>query len=985
MTGRPGEPDPARDAGGALGASALLRLAGLPGAVWASAGNGPLFARAAALAEEARRVAVRAAALGDRLGTDLVPHPELPGAARGPVLALRRRLHAGTAPGPADTAVLATVAALGPALAADLTDLAARAATLAATRDDFAAAVAAEHERVGRLALGLLHTDTVLWNHLAGAAPRIVADFARRAAAGDPWHGKRLRKYTGYVWRVAARAAAKTTPRDWLGQLAALPLATPHRGAGGGRLLLPAAEAGALATSTMENVHLLWERLRATGPDAAGAATPLALTPLHHAAPGGVLRCAVVDTGADGARLRRIELRRTPVLDAVLALLATGPRPLAEIEQQLTARLRAPAGDCAPAAGDDRRQAATALRGFLLHLLRLGVLQVCAGPRHRHLDWAPAGRIRTPDVPPGISPVLAAQPAPGRTAHGAAPDQDATWFTDAYRLLDTTPDTVPGPAALERVTRGLRLAARLAALRAADRDPAGAATGRPPHPDLAGLGPEPRSVADLLTAPPAADPAPPDPDQQSGPGAENEPGAGNEPGAERGTATAKGTAAANGTAAGDRGARPRYEGWHPARTPGSGYARLLAHLADRLGAEHLDLDDALLDALGAPAAGPELLAAWPADCLLRPLGDPHGPVAVLETVSPAGVLDARFAEALDTRRTRPPGTQGRTAPSGAPDGYPNPAAYRAFLAAVERAADVRFVEVLVPPLDARAANAVRRPVLTRWCTGDPNTTLYYGSSRGDGSAAPGAVRHLPLDRITLRTDGPRVVAEADGVRVLPVHHATRTPAPPYDRLVRLLMSAAHPATRYVVQLGGLIGAFPGARRVPRLSVGGELVVSPAQWRIAADELWAPGAPEADKVVALALLRRSRRLPRFCFLRAAPGAKPVPVDLVALPALRTLERLRDAAPDGHLIAEEALPGPGRSPVRDALHHGAAVAAQLQLRVPCDAPPAELAARAAAALRDPTGPPAPGTGPQTSPDARTDGHPPGWNRTPRRGGS
>ncbi|MFK0293273.1 lantibiotic dehydratase [Streptomyces sp. NPDC090442] len=950
-----------------LGGTALLRLAGLPGEMWASAGNAPLFAHAADLADEGERQAARAGALGERLGAAVVPAPELPAAARGAVLALRRRLHAGFAPGSADDAVLATVAAVAPQLACELVELGEAAKRLGVARDRLVAGVAAERERVGRLALDLLHVDPVLRNHLAATAPRIAADFERRAAAGEPWHGKRLRKYSGYVWRVVARAAAKTTPRGWLGQLAAVPAGAPGGPAAGwgdsrpgapgaptsgaatlvGPFLEPSVRAGAFATTAMENVHLLWERLRTAEPVALGPATHLALTPLHSPMPTGLLRCAVVDTGPHCTRLRRVELRRTPVLDLVLAALAAGPRPLAEIEALLTVRLR-PAADGAQ--GDAHRRAVAALRGLLAHLLQLGVLQRCAAPRLRHPAWTPAALLRTADDDPRT-------PANGNRRHPAHPPyqgaqdaqvgQEATWFVDSYRAVDTALD----PVALARITRGLRFATRLSALRSADRPQAEAAdpNWQPPAEAL-GVGPTPRSVADLLTAT-SDDPAEP-----------------TEPTGDPATGHAT---------------RRRYTGWHPAQSADSGYARLLAHLAARLDEERIDLDDALLDAWDAPAAEPPLLADWPADCLVRPLTT-AGPVAVLESVSPAGVLDARFAEALHGLHA---------ARNGSPDpvthgGYPNPAAYRAFLTTVERAAGVRFVEVLVPPLAARAANAVRRPVLTNWCTGDPNLAMYYGSCGGAGVVGgPGGVppvRHLPLDRITLRSEGGGFVAEAGGVRILPVHHATRTPAPPYDRLTRLLMTATHPAARHMVQLGGLIGAFPAAGRVPRLSVGGDLVVSPAQWRVRGGEFWPTDAPEADKVTALAALRRARRLPRFCFARTTPAGKPVPVDLAALPALRTLERLRAAAPDGALIVEEALPEPGRSPVRDAVHHGAPVAAQLHLRVPYDARPEELAARAAAPLRDWLAAPSPRSRPQTSPDARSGGQSPGRNGTPSQGG-
>ncbi|MCP9963745.1 lantibiotic dehydratase family protein [Streptomyces somaliensis] len=264
----------------------------------------------------------------------------------------------------------------------------------------------------------------------------------------------------------------------------------------------------------------------------------------------------------------------------------------------------------------------------------------------------------------------------------------------------------------------------------------------------------------------------------------------------------RGLAGRDGAAAGRRGprrpARPRRGRLPPpraARTPGwaapgapggePGYAALLDHLAARAGEERVDLDDALLDALGAPPAD-EALPPWPFDCLLRPLaGGPGSPVAVLETASPAGMLDARFAE-------------GMRALDG---GYGAADAYRAFLADLERRTGVRFVELLVPPLAERAANAVRRPVVTSWWTGDPDPTPYHGPVGGEA-------RYLPLDRITVRTRDGRLVAEADGRRIVPVHHATRGPVPPYDRLLRLLLAAGLPPP------GGWCGWTAWRRRCP---------------------------------------------------------------------------------------------------------------------------------------------------------------------------
>ncbi|MFD0392186.1 hypothetical protein ACFQ3Z_02990 [Streptomyces nogalater] len=203
----------------------------------------------------------------------------------------------------------------------------------------------------------------------------------------------------------------------------------------------------------------------------------------------------------------------------------------------------------------------------------------------------------------------------------------------------------------------------------------------------------------------------------------------------------------------------------------------------------------------------------------------------------------------------------------------------------------------MPPLAERSANAVRRPVTTRWWTGDPDPTPYYGSPGGHA-------RYLPLDRSLRRAHG-RIVAEADGRRIIPVYQATRSPVPPYDTLVRLLLAASHPAASYLVRLDALDAALPDRDRLPRLTAGGDLVLTPATWRIDRGRLWEPGDDLLTKVRVLALLRRSAYLPRHAFVRTAPGAKPVPVDLASLTALQLIERLCAREAGTALLVEETL--------------------------------------------------------------------------------
>ncbi|NNG89921.1 hypothetical protein HLB32_34895, partial [Streptomyces cacaoi] len=401
-----------------LGSVALVRTAGVPAAVWAAAGSPQLFDRAAALDAEAARQAGWARELAERLGCDVVPDDRLPRADRGSVLALRRRLHAAGAPARGERTVTGAVARLAPALARELGELAEAAARLGAGREEFAREVAAERERAGRFLLHACTADPVPGGFVDQTSPHLLEDMARRAAAGEPWGGKRMRKSTGYLWRALARAAAKTTPRGWVGQLAAVPVdlnpaavpappgAVPAQPTADGRqhpcvqrlLPCPAPRLTDTATLRTENVHALWSALRALDPPGEGSRLPLSLTPLHHltGVPGsGTLRCCVVDPGPEGSRLRRLTLRRTAVLDTIVAVLADGPLGADRIEAAVAARsVQAPS----PAA----------LRGFLAHLLRLGVLQVCAAPQATRPEWTaprpvppPTGRgAREPSAVP---------------------------------------------------------------------------------------------------------------------------------------------------------------------------------------------------------------------------------------------------------------------------------------------------------------------------------------------------------------------------------------------------------------------------------------------------------------------------------------------------------------------------------------------------------------------------------------------------------
>ncbi len=374
------------------------------------------------------------------------------------------------------------------------------------------------------------------------------------------------------------------------------------------------------------------------------------------------------------------------------------------------------------------------------------------------------------------------------------------------------------------------------------------------------------------------------------------------------------------------GRAPRAEEHHhpawPEPEPGSPYHRLCTWLAEHADHDEVDLTAAVLDRLGVPAAAP---APWPLDCLVRPL--PTGkPLAVLEAVLPAGIADARFADALRDLHEDTSLVGG----------------YRAFLDAVAARCAVEFLEVLVPPNGVRGANAVRRPRYTRVWTGDADASTYLGEH-----AAP--ARFLPLERITVRRDGDRVVAEDPTGRPLwPVVHATRVPPPPWDVVVALLSSAAPVAGLARPFLpADPTTAFPGRERLPRLVVEGGLVLAPRSVVVPRDRLPRQGAPVEDRVRQLARLRAETGAPRWNFVRVRGAGRPRPVDLDSLTALRVLDRLLADPAAAELVLEEMLPDPDHLPVRDEA--GAPLAAQLLLRLPHQANPDRLADGVARAVR------------------------------------
>ncbi|MFI6731342.1 lantibiotic dehydratase [Nonomuraea sp. NPDC050451] len=358
--------------------------------------------------------------------------------------------------------------------------------------------------------------------------------------------------------------------------------------------------------------------------------------------------------------------------------------------------------------------------------------------------------------------------------------------------------------------------------------------------------------------------------------------------------------------------------WPRARSAGSGYARLLDLMDTASGsAAAIDITRAMLDFVGAPDAP----ITWPTDCVVRPL--PAGGW-VLDDTGPAAILDARFVETL--RRLH-----------GA---VPAADAYRAFLAELDRITGVPSVELLIPPLTARAANAIRRPRYTSAWTGDPDPG-HYGQAWQDRTA-----RHLPLGELTVHREADRVVVSHAGRPVRICAHATRGPLTPWTVLAGILCADSQQHTAQARRLRRSLTAFPERTFVPRITVAGSLVVSPAQWRITADQLDFAGGGDLAGLRALTGLRDRLGLPRWVFVAGPSGDQPLACDLESLRAVRVFEQALKALPDNgppELTATEMLPAADELSVSD---HGAErVAAEVLVRLPHAVPPTELAAAAA----------------------------------------
>lgn len=351
------------------GPAGLLRVAGLPATLLAPVGNPALFDRIRDRQRSEVDYATFAARLAGRLSEEFVPHPELPAPIRGLALATRRLLLRGQ---PVDAVAcrrLAVVnAVLGgqDSLTGDLLRAAAWSRDLVAEDGRLARAITEEQARLATLPWELATSSAAALRVVADAAPSLPAEISERLVEDPGWTGKRMRQRADYLLRILARAAYKTTPRGWLGHVAVV-----ASGPGPGDVLLTDATVGDYAVHTVGNIGAHRRALSATGglPDAS-----LSMTGLHWV-DGERLYCWVADPETEaGARL--VCVRRTQPVDLVRTSLGGGTVRASEVAALLT-----PDGS-----------GVEVVRGFLHHLVRLGIVQASTRPEARMRSWTPQPR-----------------------------------------------------------------------------------------------------------------------------------------------------------------------------------------------------------------------------------------------------------------------------------------------------------------------------------------------------------------------------------------------------------------------------------------------------------------------------------------------------------------------------------------------------------------------------------------------------------------
>lgn len=392
-----------------LGESGLLRIAGCPVRVWLDAANPAHTAALRAYDRDKSASESVAASLAERIGDELIPNDALDREGRRQALRLRRRLHNGSLDSGPDLLAVACLADSLPAtrdLAASLRSAHALHARLCQQERTLEAAITDEVRRVDLIALDAALNEPSV-RHLVRF--RRNEQLAERLAR--PVDDRRAHHYAEYVWDIIERATTRSTPRDWHGQVARLWITTDSEEQG-----VPVVEPG-FATIWRENLHAVRRSLQHGAwppPDA----TRLSLAPLCWTTEDHVL--ALTSDPDNPAQVHEVQLRRTPLLNAIIAALAPGAREAAAFER-----------GAIPAAPPED---VDLIWGFVEYLVSLGVVQPARTPHIQVQGWDdhPADQNQQPSDRSGFTDVYR------RVSGGIPPDIAARLQTSvevAQRVL----------------------------------------------------------------------------------------------------------------------------------------------------------------------------------------------------------------------------------------------------------------------------------------------------------------------------------------------------------------------------------------------------------------------------------------------------------------------------------------------------------------------------------------------------------------------
>lgn len=800
-----------------MGGSGLLRVAGLPIRYWLAGANPKLFEKAVHLERVEKKHRIHCAELAERIGQQLVPIPALSRDDRRFLLEFRRSLHRGDPIASTPLDRLLNISGLGDADAVLIQELA---KTVACDREiaqldtELQADLAGEQARLPALVDEIYDESPV--------AKALLAPRKSEKRTASRLERKSRQRQCALEWRCITRAATGCTPRGWLSHVALLPIVVDAAP--------PLAVTGDFAAKWMENVRARSLALTEPPPEWPLPDTLLALNPLRWDGDG-CLVCVVFDEKREPTQ---VAVRHTQLLRDVGEALGDAARTFGELARAL---------------GHATQDEWVTFRGFVRHLVVLGIVQPCTPPESRFEQHAVPGRdLGSP----------------------AKVEDDTSGWTDVYRHVE---NGIPANVVRD-VQAGVSEVFRILGL-------IGDAT---PDACEAVASPDDRSwsLIEILKAELAAGAAP----------------------------AGRAEAAAGLERAGDD------------SSSDPGLDTLIGVIRSRAAqASEIIVDSSLLDQC--QAAQKALL--WPVDCLVRVPSQGADFKVVLDQLWPPGMLDSRFMDTLVDLHGPPPSME----------------AYQAFLEQVERQTGILFVELLLPPLHDGAANAVRRPLYTRAWTGDPHTVTYLRSESG-------ARRYVPLSAIRIRRTGGRLRADVDDQPIWPIYHATRSFSPPWDRIARVLLATAPLNLPWDFQ--SMMRSFtelPGLTAVPRISVSGGMVLSPARWRISPEHLWDANASATTKVRALVRLRDHYRLPRWVCIDHGHKKPASPCDLESVHAISTIDRYSKT--NAPLTVTEMLPEPDRLLVLDGAHAtGARLAAQLHLRFPYDESVADMASRTSSAV-------------------------------------